>query len=203
MKENTTLFGHFSKSASGERQKYLAEKTIEDVLLHFGNNFTVARKRYRHFVEKGMDQGSRPEFQGGGLLRSAGGDKTGLLGRKKEERQQFDQRILGSGEFVANVLKDTNDNFEVKAKYNLSIGDLVNRVCSKFDLEPEDLISRSRKRQISQARAVLCYLAVNELGFTGVHVGKELKISGKGVGSCIERGKKILNNRLIINDILQ
>jgi hypothetical protein len=30
--------------------------------------------------------GTRPELQGGGLIRSAGGKKADLLGRKKEER---------------------------------------------------------------------------------------------------------------------
>jgi hypothetical protein len=40
----------------------------------------------------------------GGLVRSAGGDKTGLLGQKEEDRELSDQRILGSGHFVAEVL---------------------------------------------------------------------------------------------------
>ncbi len=32
-----------------------------------------------------------------GLVRSTGGDKRGLLGRTKEEREKGDARILGSG----------------------------------------------------------------------------------------------------------
>ena len=64
----------------------LAEKTIEDVLLHFGDTQKLARRRYREFIKKGIAQGRRPEFQGGGLVRSAGGNKSGLLGRKKERR---------------------------------------------------------------------------------------------------------------------
>ncbi len=35
----------------------------------------VARRKYRAFVEKGADQGRRPELVGGGLIRSAGGWK--------------------------------------------------------------------------------------------------------------------------------
>jgi len=79
--------------------KSLAEKTIEDVLLHFGDTIKVARRRYRQFIKNGVDQarpprlrprdagrGKRPELQGGGLVRSAGGNKAGLLGRKKEEQ---------------------------------------------------------------------------------------------------------------------
>ncbi|RLC09170.1 MAG: hypothetical protein DRH43_08755 [Deltaproteobacteria bacterium] len=44
-------------------------------LLHFGDILKVARRRYRQFVKNGTDQGRRPEFQGGGLIRSAGGNK--------------------------------------------------------------------------------------------------------------------------------
>ena len=41
------------------KDKSLAEKTIEDVLLHFGETQNVARRRYREFVEKGIGQGRR------------------------------------------------------------------------------------------------------------------------------------------------
>jgi hypothetical protein len=37
------------------------------------------------------------------LARSAGGNKSGLLGRKKEEREKGDARILGSGDFVEEI----------------------------------------------------------------------------------------------------
>ncbi len=75
-----------SKNKQEKPEKSLAEKTIEDVLLHFGNKVRYARRRYRQFVKEGVGQRSRPELQGGGLVRSAGGDKSGLLGRKRDER---------------------------------------------------------------------------------------------------------------------
>jgi hypothetical protein len=81
----------------------LAEKTIEDVLLFFSRKTGETRRSYRQFVKNGVDQGSRPELQGGGLIRSAGGDKRDLLGRKKEEREKGDERILGSGHFACPV----------------------------------------------------------------------------------------------------
>jgi hypothetical protein len=84
-------------------EKSLAEKTIEDVLLYFGDTLPDAGRRYRHFVKQGIAQGARPELQGGGLVRSAGGKKAGLLGRKKEEREKGDERILGSGDFACPV----------------------------------------------------------------------------------------------------
>ena len=55
-------------------------------------------------MEKGIKQGTREDLQGGGLVRSAGGAAAGLLGRKAEEREMGDARILGSGDFVGNIL---------------------------------------------------------------------------------------------------
>ena len=87
----------------------LAEKTIQDALSYFGNKPREARRRYRQFIKKGIDHGARPDLQGGGLVRSAGGDKTGLLGRKKGERESGDERILGSGDFVNDALKKAGE----------------------------------------------------------------------------------------------
>ncbi len=182
--------------------KSLAEKAIEDVLLYFGNTIKESRRRYRHFVKQGIDQGARPESQGGGLVRSAGGDKRGLLGRKKDERELSDERILGSGDFVANVMKDANEVLDQRAKFDISLVELISRVCARFEIRFKDLAYKSRKRQLSQARGVVCYLAVDELGYSGDDVARRLRISGRGVSDCRERGKKILDKPEIIREYL-
>jgi putative transposase len=43
------------------------------VLGYFGSKVRVARRRYREYIEKGVDTGRRPELTGGGLIRSVGG----------------------------------------------------------------------------------------------------------------------------------
>jgi len=189
-------------SSSDKALKPLAEATIEDVLLHFGDTKRASRRTYREFVKKGIDQGTRPELQGGGLVRSAGGNKGSLLGRKKEEREKGDERILGSGDFVANVMKDAKEVLDQRAKFDISLVELISRVCAKFGIRVKDLVSKSRKRQLSQARGVVCYLAVDELGYSGDNVARRLRISGRGVSDCRERGKKILDNSKIISEYL-
>jgi len=189
-------------SSSGERQKLLAGKTTQDVLLHFGDTLKVARRRYRQFVNNGIDQGTRPELQGGGLVRSAGGDKTGLLGRKKEEREKGDARILGSGDFVLRIIKKGNDSIDDKAMRSVSLEDLISKVCSKFKITLDELVSKRRKRELSRARAVICYLAVDELNYSGEDLARILSISGRGVSDCRDRGQKILDNPKIIYEYL-
>jgi len=113
------------------------------------------------------------------------------MGRKKEQRELSDERILGSGDFVVNVMKDANEILEQRAEFDISLIDLISRVCAKFEIKVEDLVSKSRKRLLSQARAVVCYLAVHELGYSGDNVAQALRISGRAVSNCRERGKKI------------
>ena len=180
----------------------LAEKTIEDILLHFAETKRVAMKRYREFVEKGIEQGTREDLQGGGLVRSAGGETAGLLGRKAEEREKGDARILGSGDFVSNILKDANDSMEDKVQQRVSLDDLISRVCSSFELTLDELLSKRRKREISRARAVLCYLAVDEMDYSGEELARILAISGRGVSDCRDRGKIIIDNPEIIREYL-
>ena len=117
------------------------------MLIHFGETKRIARRRYRQFVKSGIDQGRRPEFQGGGLVRSAGGKKAGLLGRRKEEREKGDARVLGSGDFVNTTLHQSEKLLERKYKPKKSIDDLIRVVAEESGLSPELICSGSRESQ--------------------------------------------------------
>ncbi|MEJ2168008.1 MAG: transposase, partial [Desulfobacterales bacterium] len=43
------------------------------VLKWFGKTGSEAKREYRSYVKKGIDQGRRPDLVGGGLIRSQGG----------------------------------------------------------------------------------------------------------------------------------
>ncbi|RZB29795.1 MAG: hypothetical protein SRB1_02075 [Desulfobacteraceae bacterium Eth-SRB1] len=186
-----------------KNDKSLAEKTVEDVLQYFGKSLKEARRRYRQFVEKGIKQGRRSELQGGGLIRSSGGDKAGLLGQKKEDREKSDQRILGSGGFVGAVLQKSERLLEKKYKPKQTIDDLIAAVADKVGISPELICSGSRKKKIADARALLAYLAVEEVGHPAAEVARSLAISRVNAGRCAERGKKVFDNYEDLKDIAQ
>jgi REP element-mobilizing transposase RayT len=173
----------------------LADRTIQDVLLHFGETKKVARRKYRQFVKKGIDQGKRPEFQGGGLVRSAGGNKAGLLGRKKEEREKGDARILGSGDFVNETLKKAGEDWEAKSCPRPPLEALISTVSEVFDLSSQQLKSRSRRKPILDARSVLARVAVRDHGYKGVEVAEALSLSSSTVSRIVECGENILDNQ--------
>jgi len=172
----------------------LAHKTTMDVLLHFADKINIARRRYRQFVKNGIEQGRRPELQGGGLVRSAGGNKVGLLGRKKEEREKGDERILGSGDFVVQALKAVNELHERSIRHRIFLDELIKRVSKDRKIDTKDLISSKRNQKISKTRAIISYLAAIELRYSGAKIASALRLSEKSVSRCVERGKKLLDN---------
>ena len=65
------------------------------VLRLFDNTISGARRRYREFVQKGVEQGRRPELSGGGLVRSAGGWLAVNMLRQARFRQKADMWAVG------------------------------------------------------------------------------------------------------------
>ncbi len=175
-------------NAGENNGKFLAEKTVEDVLRYFGNSLRGARTNYRRFVEKGIKQGRRKDLQGGGLIRSAGGDRAGLLGQKKEDRERGDARILGSGDFVSATLQQSEKFLEKKYRPKRSIDDLIEFVGGRLDLKPELICSKNRQRQYSEARSLFAWLAVEEVGHPAAEVARFLGISRMGVHKAVTRG---------------
>jgi len=190
-------------NAGENNGKSLAEKTVEDVLRYFGDSLREARTNYRRFVEKGIKHGRREDLQGGGLIRSSGGDKAGLLVQKKEDREKSDQRILGSGDFVSDVLKNANENAERKAGCNISLAELIRRVCKNFDIKTGELMLDIRRVPYTQARVIISYLSIHELGYRGSDVAKALNVSRASVSKAVSRGEKLIDKNQRLWDLLK
>ncbi len=77
----------------------------DTVLSYFGSGRKKAILRYERFVKDGITQGKRPDLVGGGLIRSMGGWFEVLALRRSGNKQASDQRILGDGDFVSQVLE--------------------------------------------------------------------------------------------------
>ncbi len=75
------------------------------VLKFFGNREGAARKAYHEFLEEEMGIDREQELSGGGLIRSQGGWAKVQSMRRHGEMALGDERILGDGDFVTEVLK--------------------------------------------------------------------------------------------------
>jgi len=169
----------------------LAEKTVDDVLRRFGETIEEARINYRNFVEKGIALGRRPEFQGGGLIRSMGGRKAAFIELKRGNVEKSDQRILGSGNFVSMTLEQSDKILEKKYLPKRPIEELIEMVAEKLGVTPELICSGSRKKLVSDAKSLVAWYAVEEEGYSTVDTARYLGMSHVGVLAAIKRHKML------------
>ena len=114
-----------------------------------------------------------------------------LLGLKREEREKGDARILGSGDFVSTTLEQSERILEKKYLPKRPIEELVEAVAGKLGLKPELICSGNRQRQYSEARSLVAWLAVEEIGHPAAEVARFLGISRVGVLLSLEKAKDI------------
>jgi REP element-mobilizing transposase RayT len=123
-------------------------QVVDEVLERFGTGLARARLAYRDFVAAGVSQGESTRFRGGGLIRSAGGWQA-LKGRKLEERELADQRVLGSGAFVESLLEEG----ERRQAAPLTTKEAVlAEVATKHGVAASEIRGLSRQRAVVAAR---------------------------------------------------
>ncbi|MBC8434260.1 MAG: hypothetical protein H8D96_20315 [Desulfobacterales bacterium] len=98
--------------------------------------------------------------------------------------------MLGGGDFVGEVLQESEKLLEKKYKPKRTIDDLIVEVADNVGISPELICSGSRKRLISDARALLAYLAVEETGHKATDVARILGIKRVSVHHAVKKGKK-------------
>ena len=161
----------------------------------FGKKSAIARRRYEDFVKKGIAEGRKPELVGGGLVRSLGGwTRVGEL-REKGNRSKGDERILGDGDFVENILSQCQEQMERKYLYKNKGYDfewLAGKVAGILDIDKEEIAMSGRYPRRVAARSVLCYWASRELGLSTIILSKRLGISQPAVSQSIRRGERIV-----------
>jgi hypothetical protein len=170
----------------------------EYVLRLFGDKQASARGRYDEFVQKGIEQGKRADLIGGGLLRSQGGWAGIKALRESGTYQKGDERILGDGDFIDEVLSQAEEHLQERYRlqaegYNLD--KLVERVSQIMGIRPEWIMERGKDRRRVQARSILCYWATEALGASQSHLAQRLKLSQPAVSHAVKRGKDLVTKR--------
>ena len=169
---------------------------VDSVLGQFGATVRTARKGYRAFVEQGASQGRRYDLVGGGLIRSTGGWKEVLEQRARGIRTKGDERILGDGPFVEQVMRQSEARLERHMRLRLEGYDLprlAQEVEARLGIDP--LAHRGRYRGVVEARRVFCYWAVHELGWNGTAVAHALGLTQAAVSMAVKEGERIVRER--------
>ncbi len=166
----------------------------EYVLSLFADTQSLARRRYGYYVKEGISEEKRSDLTGGGLIRSCGGWNEVKRMRKNQEFQKSDERILGDGDFVEEVLAHVGEQIGQKNKYNkksITYKKIAKAVAKEFDLKPNQLFTKSKKRCIVKARNVFIYLSVSELGVSMTELSTLLDVTVSAVSQANNKGETI------------
>jgi putative transposase len=160
------------------------------VLNCFGTKEGEARSAYREFVKMGIAQGRRSDLTGGGLIRSQGGWLSVKSMHRLGVREQSDERILGSGEFVENLIEQADqtrrEQFSEQQRLKRAAS-LVEGLCRTEKVSVEALRSGSRRQEVSRVRCQLARDLVEQCGLSLSEAGRHLGVSTSGIAKILSR----------------
>jgi len=164
-------------------------QAVDALLEQFAERRRLAQRRYRAFVAAGIPQGRRPDLQGGGLRRSAGGWLGLAALRRGRERWAFDERVLGRGPFVAQLLREAERAAPLPARAAAwrAFPAVIARVTKRCGVTVQEISSGSRRRPVAQARATVGALAVRHLGLPASGVAEALGVTSMAILRSLER----------------
>lgn len=156
----------------------------EEVLGYFGKKENDAIAKYESFLNDGLN--IERDFNGGGLIRSLGGIED-TLSVRGDERQAYDDRILGDGDFVNGVL-EVFEKQDTKKKYIKNMADLLNKLSRYYKVKEKDILEKKTK-DVKEARNVMVYLAKKYLDVNATAAGKLLGITQSSASRAMSKGQ--------------
>lgn len=164
----------------------------QEILTRFSKKRAIALKRYRTFIQDGINQTSKIDYSGGGLIRSYGGWENILKMRRDHEARVGDERILGESDFVQQTLKEDEIQMTEQSRLQRKGWDLeklTQRVCEKYKLDPSEIMNKGRANKISIAKHLICHWGRSKLGLTATEIALRLNISTTAVAKATKKGR--------------
>lgn len=162
----------------------------ETVLAQFGGTKRKAINEYRRFMQDGMDMGHDPQYSGGGLVRSLGGWSNVCAMRRKGQKEEVDERILGSGDFVHQVIKEAEEKSlrQMKLKRSgLTLIKIIEQECKNREITRNELESGSRRTDVSLARAEIARRGMKEIGLSAAEIARHLGVATSSITRAVEK----------------
>jgi hypothetical protein len=140
-----------------------------------------------------VEAGKRRDLTGGGLIRTYGGWSALKAARTSGAGVVGDERILGGSDFVRSVLEQADETLDRQtrlAAQGIDLGSVIHRVGERLGVDPLEIPGPTRRRTVARARALVCAIAVDLMGQTGVAVSVPLGLSRSAVSKLADRGRK-------------
>lgn len=171
----------------------------EEVLSYFGKKEGVAQRRYQGFIIEGIGLGKREALSIGRGIRDRGKGEEEGSGRG-------DSRILGGGNFVKEVLAESErivrERIQLRRR-RVDVEKLLDFIEKEMGVMREEILGGGRRKEISRARSVFCYVCLRRLGLTGRQLSEALQVSPGGIHFALVRGEALVRENVNLEKSLK
>jgi putative transposase len=161
---------------------------VDYVLLQFESNRRNGLAEYRKFMRAGIGLGHQPELSGGGLLRSLGGWSQVVAGRRSGTKDEADERILGTGDFVHEILKEIEERElrQLKLKRSVhTIQKIIDEESRKAGISSPEVMNGVRRKAVSRLRAEIASRGRTELGLSSAEMARHLGVAAASISRVV------------------
>jgi len=164
-------------------------QSTDDVLALFARTRTAARRAYRAFLLDGLDRRGLPDLSGGGLRRSLGGWQAQAPLPRGRERWTADERILGDGYFVTDVLAQLEPRpcAAIEPESAVEMRARLDAIAGRYDVAASLIASPSKQPRVVRARAAFCCQAHRDGRWPAARLAAFLGISPMSVHRAIRK----------------
>ena len=103
-----------------------------------------------------------------------------------------DERLLGSNAFVERTLKAAGETYDRRMRLHsagIDLSALIEAVCRHFGIEEKELSCPTKQVKIARARALIGYMATQDLSISGSEVARRLNIDRSAVSRAVQRAR--------------
>ena len=158
----------------------------------FGKRVSEARRSLQRQMVRWSAKGHLPELTGGGLIRSSGGWRAVKEAYRQGIRLTSDERLLGSSEFVERTLKAAGEAYDRRLRLHsagIDLSAVIEAVCRYFGIEQKKLAGSTKQVKSARARALIGYMATQDLSISGSEVARRLNIDRSAVSRAVQRAR--------------
>jgi putative transposase len=170
-----------------------AWQSVDEVLGYFARSEGTAKRRYVEFMRDGLSTIQTTQELGGGI--AAENQAINQRPRRHGERDLYDGRVLGEGEFVQQVWQQADRREGILQQLKRKGWDLrrlATEVSRQEGIRERDLFSRSRRRTLSRAKAIFLYAGGEYLGASASSLARSMQMSTGAASKARERGGRYI-----------
>ena len=110
--------------------------------------------------------------------------------RRRGQKEEYDERILGGGEFVTAIFKEAEDRQLRQTKHKrggLTIQKIIEAECKVRKINERELKAGGKRSSVSTARAAIACRCQEELGSSAAEIARNLGVNTSSIVRSIER----------------